>query len=268
MNTINEIPFNIAPLSRLGKNAPKKLYYCGNLTLLNMPKIAIVGSRKMSVYTKNLIIKTACELKNRGICVISGGAIGCDIAAQKAAFPYTIGIFANGLDIIYPKENSEQISKIYSDALAISEYENGTCAQRWQFLERNRIVVAISSAVIIAQADLKSGSLNSAKTALNLGIPIFTFPHRIDESRGTNMLLAEKKAFLIDDVMKFADKICDKLGVQNFKTALNSAPKDEILEFVKCNNDLNSALLKFGDLIYEYELAGKIEIMGTKVMVK
>ena len=67
MNTINEIPFNIAPLSRLGKNAPKKLYYCGNLTLLNMPKIAIVGSRKMSVYTKNLIIKTACELKNRGI---------------------------------------------------------------------------------------------------------------------------------------------------------------------------------------------------------
>ena len=129
-------------------------------------------------------------------------------------------------------------------------------------------MVAISSAVIIAQADLKSGSLNSAKTALNLGIPIFTFPHRIDESRGTNMLLAEKKAFLIDDVMKFADKICDKLGVQNFQTSLNSAPKDEILEFVKCNNDLNSALLKFGDLIYEYELAGKIEIMGTKVMVK
>lgn len=82
------------------------------------------------------------------------------------------------------------------------------------------------------------------------------------------MLLAEKKAFLIDDVMKFADKICDKLGVQNFQTSLNSAPKDEILEFVKYNNDLNSALLKFGDLIYEYELAGKIEIMGTKVMVK
>ena len=159
------------------KKPPKKLFYRGNLKLLNKRKISVVGSRKMSFYTKNLILNLTREITKTGeFCVVSGAALGCDITAHEGAFPNTIAVFGNGLEQIYPKENEMMIKKIYENALALSEYEDDFMPTKWSFLERNRLVVALGEALVVAQADLKSGSLQSARIANELGIPVFVFP--------------------------------------------------------------------------------------------
>ena len=126
-------------------------------------------------------------------------------------------------------------------------------------MERNRSVVGLSEALVVAQADLRSGSLQSARLAFEMGIPVFVFPHRINESRGTNELLAKGRANLIDDIEEFANSFVNLAELKS---------SDKFLEFVQKNSNFDEILDKFGDLVYEYELDGKIEILGTKVLVK
>lgn len=152
MSTTSELGFKIQSLAKLGASEPAQLYFRGEPALLQKRRISIVGSRKMSVYSKNLILRLARELSNAGFCVVSGAAIGCDIAAHEGAFPNTIAVFGNGLDQIYPAQNAAMIGKIYERSLALSEYEDGVSARGFQFLQRNRIVVALSEALIVAQS--------------------------------------------------------------------------------------------------------------------
>ncbi|MBE3022349.1 DNA-processing protein DprA [Campylobacter sp. 7477a] len=250
----------ISKLDRL-TNPPKELYYEGDIDLLIMPKVAVVGSRKASVYTKECVARLCTSLKNHNVCVVSGGALGVDIAAHKAAMPLTIGVFATGLDTFYPSSNAKFIKEIYDKGLALSEYSPGSPAIGYKFLERNRIVVALSQALVVAQADLKSGSMQSARLAGELGVPVFVLPQRMGESEGTNMLLAKGKAKLINDFDEFSSQ---------FGLCLNKTParNDDILEFCKDFVSLEKALAKFGDKIYEYELEGLVEIINLKVKSK
>ncbi|ALV24832.1 DNA protecting protein DprA [Campylobacter iguaniorum] len=252
MDFITKLP---SELDRL-KKPVQKLYYKGNLELLNLPKVAIVGARKCTPYTKNLVISLASSLRKHGVCVLSGGAIGVDNYAHEGAFPLTIGIFGNGLDGIYPVQNAKMINQIYSNSLALSEYEPDFKAHSWSFLERNRIVVALSQAVVIAQADFKSGSMASARLALDMGIPLFVLPQRLEDSRGTNSLLAKNQANLIDDFDAFSAKF-GSLYQED----------DEILSFIKINSSFDECYAKFGDKLYEYELESKIAIDGIYVRV-
>ncbi|RUT51469.1 DNA-processing protein DprA [Campylobacter fetus] len=248
---------DILSLKKL-KKPVNKLYYKGNLELLNFPKVAIVGSRKCTSYTKNIVLSLASTLKNYGICVVSGAAIGTDIHAHEGAFPNTIAVFGNGLNNIYPAQNSKMIEKIYKDALAFSEYEPNTFATPWSFLERNRIVVALSDAVIIAEADIKSGSMSSARLALDMGIPLFVLPQRFNESNGTNDLLSKNRANLIADFDEFASK---------FGSLNSDLSKDDVLEFIKINQNFDECYARFGDVLYEYELEGKISIDGVYIRI-
>ncbi len=244
------------PLNRL-KNPPKQLNFIGDTSLLSLPKIAVVGSRKASVYTKECVTVLCAALKSTNVCVVSGGAIGVDIVAHKAAMPRTIGIFASGLDTIYPSQNKVAIKEIYEKALALSEYDEGEPPLAYRFLERNRIVVGLCEALVVAQADLKSGSMQSARLANELKIPVYVLPQRMGESDGTNFLLANKKAELIDDYHKFAS-LFGEIKEQE-KT------NDEILKFCKNGVSLDEVLAKFGDIIYEYELEGLVEISNLRV---
>ncbi len=236
---------------------PKKLYYKGNLELLKRRKIAIVGSRKMSIYTKNCVLELANLLKNAGVCVISGGALGVDIVANAAAMPLSIGVFANGLGQIYPKSNEKIIKELYQNCLALSENEEFYTPKNYDFLLRNRLIIALSEAVVIAQAHLQSGSMQSARLALKMKKPLFVLPQRLKESDGTNLLLKEKKAELITDFRDF---------VSNFGV-LKEQEKDAFLEFCLKGVSLEEALKKFGPKVYEYELEGKIEINGVFIRV-
>lgn len=256
MLVLENLPKELLSLAK----PPKKLYYKGDLSLLAKPKIAIIGSRKMSVYTKGCVSELSSLLSRAGVCVVSGGALGVDICAHEAAMPLTIGVFANGLDQIYPKNNAFIIKQLYTKALALSENEPAYLPQRYDFLLRNRLIIALCEAVVVAQADFKSGSFQSANLALKLGKELFVLPQRKDESPGTNALLEQGKAKLIHDFRAFALKF----GNLEEQEVLD----DEFLVFCQKEPSLDEALKHFGDKVYEYEFEGKIEISGVRIRLK
>ncbi len=249
-------------LKRSTKNPIKQLFYKGDLSLLQMPRVAIVGARKCTNYTKGVVLNLAASLRKHGICVVSGGAVGVDHFAHTGAFPATVGVFANGLDAVYPKQNEAMIRQIYANALALSEYEGEFLPRPWHFVERNRVVVALSEAVVIAQADEQSGSMASAKFALEMGVPLYVLPQRVGESDGTNRLLARGEAKLLFDFEEFALEFGD-----NKTPVWLNEPKDELLAAVKSGANLDELLARFGNAVFDYELDGKVEINGVNVRI-
>ncbi|MDR2341443.1 MAG: DNA-protecting protein DprA [Campylobacteraceae bacterium] len=244
------------------KNPPKKLFAIGKKELLECKKIAIVGSRKASYYSKEAVRKLSSILSSNKIVVVSGGAMGIDAAAHIGAFPNTIAVLANSLDIFYPKINYKLLKDISEKGLLISEHQPTTCATKYSFVLRNRLVVGLCDALVIGEADLSSGSLRSAEFALELEVPIYVLPHRLNESEGTKMLLREGKAKEIENLSDFADTFAGKSLQKNLDILCIG---DEILEFCAKNSDLNICLRKFGEKIFEYELEGKIKIADMKV---
>ncbi|MDR1007732.1 MAG: DNA-protecting protein DprA [Campylobacteraceae bacterium] len=236
----------------------KELYAMGDLRLLERTCVAIVGSRRALLYTKNITEKLSSMLSSAGVVVVSGGAVGVDAAAHVGAMPNTIAVLPTPLDIFYPKINNALLKKISNCGLLLSEYAQGAPISKYNFVLRNRIVTALSNALIIAQADLNSGSLRSAEYALKYGIPIYVFPHRIGESEGTERLVKNGQAKTIEDFGEF---------VKMFAPLAEETPKDELLIFCTKNADLNECLKRFGDKIYEYEIDGKIAISGMRVKV-
>jgi len=219
------------------------LFYKGNIELLNKPKIAIVGSRKASKYTKEITFLLAKKLSKK-LVIISGGALGVDTEAHRGAFPNTIFVSPSSLDIIYPKANESLIKNIYKDALAISEYEKNYKPFKHTFLERNRIIIDLAEFVIITEASMKSGSMRSFEWAKKFNKKIYVIPHRLNESSGTNYLAKTNQAEVIWDI----DEFCENLGINS---------KEKILS-------LNEALKLYGDTLYEMELEGKVEIKNGK----
>jgi len=253
MDMLEVLPKSLKELPK----PPSKLYFKGDVGLLDLRKVAIVGSRRPNSYTRGAVLRLAKALSLRGVVVVSGGAMGVDAFAHEGAFPNTIAVTATGLNIFYPKVNEKLLKSIYKEALALSEYPPDTKARNYSFIERNRIVVGLSEAVVIAQADLKSGSMQSAKIALKLKKPLFVLPQRLGESDGTNHLLAKNQAKIIDDIDAFANQF----GVVKKQN-------DPLIEFCKKEPSLQKALLEFGLRVYEYELEGKIKIVGTQVVVQ
>lgn len=231
------------------KNIPKQLYYTGNPNLLEAHfKIAIIGTRRPSPYTKNFTFALAKKIsQNQGI-VVSGGALGVDIIAQNAALPNTIMVSPTSLDMIYPVSNAAVISQIAQQGLILSEYEKNYPPKNYSFIQRNRLVIALSDLVIIPHADLNSGSMQSAKIAIECNKPIFVLPQRLDESKGTNFLLQNALAQAIYDIDVFVGQIFDKQEKNN----------DEFLRFCANMPTFEEAYLMYGDLVLEYELEGKI----------
>ena len=221
-----------------------ELFYKGDLELLNKPKIAIVGSRKASKYTKEITYLLAKKLSKK-FTIISGGALGVDTQAHKGAYPNTIFVSPSSLDIIYPKSNENLIENIYKNALAISEYEKNYRPYKHTFLQRNRIIVALSDFVIIAEADKKSGSMRSYEWAKEYGKKVYVLPHRINESSGTRYLASTNQAEVIWDI----DEFCKNLGIEENEKIMN----------------LNEALKEYGSQLYEMELDGKVNIKNGKV---
>jgi len=240
------------------KNPPKTLYYIGNNELLKRKKIAIIGSRKPISYTKEITFKIARYISEVSGVVVSGAAMGTDAIAHKGAGNNTIAVMGNSLDIIYPKVNRVLIDHIYDNSLALSEYKPVYEAKPYSFVLRNRIVVGLSDAVVITQADLNSGSMRSAEIALEQKKKIYVLPHRYGDSEGTNQLVKEKKAEVIYDI----DEFINKLG---FKT--EESKSDEILDYLKQYPDYNDAVQRYSEKIFEYELEGKIVVENGRIRV-
>lgn len=190
------------------KNPPKKVFVRGNLNYSLLEKsIAVVGTRRMTNYGKDVVERLVFDLVRAGVTIISGFMYGVDTQAHKVAIEAqgkTIAVFGCGLDVCYPPENDSLYTQILEGGGAVvSEYEASSKPHLWKFPQRNRIVAGLSSlGVLVIEAGEASGSLITAEIARKQGKKVFAVPGHINssESFGTNRLIRDGKAKMVLDV--------------------------------------------------------------------
>ena len=177
-----KIDFTLPELESM-KKYPDALYAKGDATLLNRPKVSIVGTRRPSAYTRQYTYDLAKALSRRGVCIVSGAAMGVDaIAHQGAGAENTIAVMANSLDIRYPSVNRVLIEEIENKGLTLSQFDPDFKVTAWSFVLRNEIVVALGEFLVVTEADADSGSMRIVEYALKMEKKIFVLPHHIGES--------------------------------------------------------------------------------------
>jgi len=189
---------------------PKRLYGIGDPALL-IPGLAVIGSRKATPYGLRCADIFAGWAASKGIVIVSGAAMGCDQKAHQAALEAegpTIAILGCGADVDYPKRGSRILADIRSVGLVLSEAPWGSPPQRFRFSRRNRLIAALSAAVLVVEASLPSGTFGTAKVAEEIGRTLLAVPGSIfaPECRGTNRLLSEG-ACPVSDVSELAGAI-------------------------------------------------------------
>lgn len=181
-------------------NPPQKLYYKGNLNILEKTCISIVGTRRYSDYGEFMTEKIIEELAILDIAIVSGLAKGIDTIAHKTALKNnipTIAVLGSGIENIYPKQNISLAKIIEQKGLLFSEYEPYGEPLNFHFPERNRIISGLCIATIVIEAPEKSGALITAKLALEQGREIFAVPADADRetSKGIIRLLQQGAAY-------------------------------------------------------------------------
>lgn len=189
------------------EDAPLLLYGVGK-TDLNAPHVlSIVGTRNATVYGVNFIdnFVTALSEALPGLLVISGLALGCDVASHKAAMRCgvpTVGVVAHGLDTLYPAENRLTARKMVAEGgMILTDYIHGTRPHRGNFLARNRIVAGLSDATIVVESAAdRGGALHTAKLAFHYDREVFALPGRTSDhySGGCNRLIKSNTAHLLE----------------------------------------------------------------------
>jgi DNA processing protein len=192
--------------------------------------VSIVGSRLASTYGKYTTEKISRELALRGITVVSGLARGIDSAAHRGTLTAqgrTIAVLGSGLDIIYPPENKNLFAAICETGAVVSEFPPGTPPRACNFPARNRIISGMSYGVVVIEAGEKSGSLITARLALEQGREVFAVPGSIDSagSRGTNKLI-KQGAKLVENTDDILEEILPQLERIKTPETLSSPGKD------------------------------------------
>ncbi|MBI4626320.1 MAG: DNA-protecting protein DprA [Verrucomicrobia bacterium] len=174
----------------------------------SQPGVAIVGSRRTTLYGQSVAKKFGAELGRLGFCVVSGLARGIDTAAHDGALSVggkTAAVLGTGIDIIYPPENLELYRRIEAAGAVVSEFPFGRRADRQSFAMRNRIVAGMCEATIVVESDVDGGAMITARFAGEHGRLIFAVPGRIDQntSAGCHQLIRDGATLLtgIDDLL-------------------------------------------------------------------
>ena len=235
-------------LNDLGPDRPYGLWCRGDsrhlLDVASAPSVALVGSRDPSIYGTEATTHLAAELARRGYTVISGGAMGIDIAAHRAALTQqgsdlpTIAFMAGGLDRLYPAQNSDALNMIVDRGLIMSEVSVGNTPTRWRFLERNRLIAALARHTIVVEARWRSGALNTARHAMEIGRTLWSVPGQINSpnSVGTNRLLRDGLAQTLTeaaDILEYDAAAGFELGTEHeseWDWAVSSSALDELTE--------------------------------------
>ena len=195
-------------------DAPPFLWVLGDLTMLQRPMISIVGARNASSLGTRMAKALARDLGQAGFVVVSGLARGVDAAAHLAALDTgTIAVQAGGVDVIYPAENTELAQKIGAQGLRLSEQPMGLQPMARHFPSRNRIISGLSCATIVVEAAARSGSLITARDALDQGRDVLVVPgHPFDaRASGCNMLIRDGAALIrsASDVLEALGPVAD-----------------------------------------------------------
>jgi DNA processing protein len=176
---------------------PPLLYVLGNIELLTRHLISIVGSRRPTPYGNQMAERLGRDLADRGIVVTSGMARGIDSCAHKGALSSaggaTIGILGSGIDVVYPKENKKIFADMQSRGAIISEFPMGTFPAPQNFPIRNRIIAGIALGVVVVEGAQYSGSLITARLAMEFGREVFGVPGNATQptSFGPNQLIKQ-----------------------------------------------------------------------------
>ena len=200
---------------------PLLLYVEGNLELLSKPQIAMVGTRAPSYYGKRHAHTLASELTQAGLVVTSGLALGIDSECHRsvlAADGETIAVLGTGLANIYPKRHLKLAQQIREQGALVSEFSPFTQARPEHFPRRNRIVSGLSLGVVVIEAALNSGSLISARYALEQGREVFALPGAVDNpmAAGCHSLI-QQGAKLITETSDITDELTYINVRTNFK---------------------------------------------------
>lgn len=191
---------------------PSMLWVAGSLPL-DVPRVAIVGSRAATREGIRVATELATNLAGSGVDVVSGGAFGVDAAAHWAALQTgrTVAVMPGGLDRLYPVAHSELFKQISMSGALVSQYPLGVSPARFRFLERNALIAALADVVVVVEAGMRSGSMNTARHAARLGRPVGAIPGPIGLAThaGSNTLIHDGAATLIrdaDDVRELLER--------------------------------------------------------------
>ncbi len=274
---------NFPKLLKRSTSCPPMLYFKGNKELFSKRKIAIIGARNASITGKSIAKNLASNLSFE-FCIVSGLAKGIDTSAHLGSLENksAIAVLPFGLDNIYPKENSRLYEEISKNGLVISEIPPGISTyEQGIFYARNRIITLLSDAVIVIEAAEKSGTMATAKMALDFGCEIFVVPGSPADPRniGSNNLI-KNGAILIQDYADVLDhlgsiektiktnKFSDNKQIENYNTddkkqkvlsLLSEVPIDFDQLSIHSGIDIKNLLY----IISELEIENRIERYST-----
>jgi len=260
--TDSSYPFLLKNIS----NPPSVIYFLGELPAEEIPKIAIVGTRKATNQGKLLAKRFAYDLSKKGLIVVSGLALGIDACSHEGALAAqapTIAVLANGLDDIYPRQHFHLASKILDFGGAIiSEYDVGTPAYPDQFLARNRIISGLCLGVVIIEAPIHSGALATARWALEQGREVFIVPGPVDHLNyeGSHLLLREGGRLVrnADDIIEdlsLKEKLKEIKNDKNNQKEIDTS-KNESLQ--KILDSLDKKSLTIDEIIKKTNLSSQL----------
>lgn len=249
-------------------NPPYVLFYKGDLSLMTCRSIAIVGSRRCTIYGEEvtkLITKEICSI---GYTVISGVAYGIDTIAHKETLKNngkTIGVLGCGINVIYPKINRGLYTEIIENGLLISEFLPDIGPFSYNFPRRNRIISGISNSVIVVEATMKSGSLITVDFALAQGKDVMAVPGSVINScsKGCNQLIRDgAKPFTgiedLYDFLKVIKKSNDRNGESTIKNILKNIIGLEPIHLDKIIECVNIDRIALFELLFEMQNKNEI----------
>lgn len=241
-------------LNDLQLHAPLLLWYRGSVELFSKLDrvVAVVGSRNVTHYGQRITNDLVRELVHENAAIISGGAVGVDAIAHQSALSsggLTLAFMAGSLDNPYPSGNLGLFEQIAHEGLLCSEMSPGSKPTRWRFLQRNRLIAAISQQVVVTEAGWRSGSINTVNHALELNRAVFAIPGPITSpaSAGCNRLIRDGMASLLLDVSELRADF-------NWQEAETSGSALGLLE-VRLLDALNRREKPFEELLVETGLA-------------
>ena len=230
-------------------SAPLGLFYRGDPQLLNRSLIAIVGSRHASPSGRRTARHFAVSLAQRGLGIVSGMALGIDTEAHSGALEIegpTVAVIATGIDQIYPARNRALHREISARGVVVSEYPPCTPPRKGQFPRRNRIISGLSTATLVVEAGIRSGSLITARLAAEQGREVFAIPGSIHlaGSRGCHYLLRQGAGLVetpedilgeLGDFINHRRNPCDQPHIQDLQLDADQQQVFNLLDFAPCS---------------------------------
>jgi DNA processing protein len=267
----NNYPQNLKGLA----DAPAVLYVRGLLKKSDSQAVAIVGTRMMTSYGREVANRFAGELANYGITVISGLALGIDAEAQRSALSAggrTVGVLASGLDIVTPVTNRKLAFEfIKRNGALVSEYPLGHTPMPFEFPVRDRLISGLAKAVIVIEGRMRSGTFHTVKSAADQGRPVFAVPGQI------NSPTSEAPNYLIQNGAKLITKIKDVLEELDMQIKVDREVMEKVLPGSKDEEKiigiLESEPLHLDELVRisgleTSEISARLTIMEMKGMVR